>query len=90
MIAADEKFKFGPSGPFGCSAKLRFPIEVHSKLFWVEVVIVGNNIFKPLGAVIKIFSCGNGALILSDVECHYVLKVAHLGKLCHSSEGTKV
>ena len=76
MIAADEKFKFGPSGPFGCSEKLRFPIEVHSKLFCVEVAIVdadipmllGNNIFKPLGAVIKIFKYGNGALILSDVE----------------------
>ena len=44
MISADEKFKFGPSGPFGCSEKLRFPIEVDSKPFWIEVAIVKADI----------------------------------------------
>ena len=56
--------------------KLRFPIEVDSKPFWIEVAIVkadipmllGNNLFKPLGAVIIIFPTGNGTLILDNVE----------------------
>ena len=29
VIPADDKFKFGPSGPFRCSKKLRFPIRVN-------------------------------------------------------------
>ena len=101
MISADEKFKFGPSGPFGCSEKLRFPIKVDSKPFWIEIAIVkadipmllGNNIFKPLGAVIITFPTGNGTLILGNVEIplketkggHYVLKVTNLAKLCQKS-----
>ena len=102
IIKADEKFKFGPSGPFECTEKLKFPIEVDSEMLWVEVAIVdadipmllGNNIFKPLGAMIKIFSSGNGILVLGDVEIplketkggHYVLKVTNLGKLCQKIE----
>ena len=98
MVSADDKFKFGPSGPFECREKLRFPIEVDSKLFWVEVAVVdadipmllGNNIFKPLGAVIKLFASGNGVIELNEVEIplkettggHYIVKVTDLGKLC--------
>ena len=101
VVSADEKFKFGPSGPFGCSEKLRFPIEVDEKPYWIEVAMVdadipmllGNNIFKPLGAVIITYPTGHGTLILDNVEIplketkggHYVLKVSNLAKLCKKS-----
>ena len=98
MVPADDKFKFGPSGPFRCSEKLKFPIEVDSELFWVEVALVeanipmllGNNILKPLGALIKLFTSGNGVLVLNEVEIpmkettggHFIVKITDLGKLC--------
>ena len=44
MMPADDKFKFGPSGPFDCSEKLKFPIEVDSELFWVKVAVVDADI----------------------------------------------
>ena len=68
----DENFKVGPSGPYRCSRKLKFPISTSSKSFTAEVAIVnakipmllGNNIFKPLEAEIKIFDSGNGVLYI--------------------------
>ena len=58
IVEVDENFKFGPSGPFPCREKLRFPIYVDEELKMVDVAIVdaeipmllGNNIFKPLEA----------------------------------------
>ena len=101
-IPADDKFKFGPSGPFYCSKKLRFPIRVNSDLRWIEVAIVeanipmllGNNILKPLGAVIEVFPTKNGVLTLGHVEIplkettggHYIVKVSDIGKLCENCE----
>ena len=98
VVPADDNFKFGPSGPFHCSKKLKFPITVNSELRWIEVAIVqanipmllGNNILKPLGAVIELFPTGNGVLVLGDVEIplkettggHYIIKVSDIGKLC--------
>ena len=103
-MQVDEKFKFGPSGPFNCSEKLRFPIKHRMNILWVEVAIVkakipmllGNNILKPLGAEIKLFSAGNGVLVLEGIEIemretkggHYTIQVSDLGKLSDSS--TKV
>ena len=97
----DENFMFGPSGPFNCSEKLRFPIKHRKKVLWVEVAIVkakipmllGNNILKPLGAEIKLFSEGNGVLNLEGTEIemretnggHYTIKVSDLGKLSDGS-----
>ena len=102
VIPADDKFKFGPSGPFSCSKKLRFPIRVNSDLKWVEVAMVeanipmllGNNILKPFGAAIDLYPTGNGVLTLGDVEIplkettggHYIIKVADIGKLCDKCE----
>ena len=93
----DENFKFGPSGPYRCYKKLRFPIETNSKDFIAEVAIVeadipmllGNNIIKPLEAEIKLFSSGNGVLKLQDFKMdmketsggHYTVKVADLRNL---------
>ena len=63
-VRTEEKFKFGPSGPYKCNKKLRFPLQSRSgsKFMWVEVALVkaripmllGNNILKPLGAEIKL------------------------------------
>ena len=72
----DENYKFGPSGPYRCFKRLRFPISTSSKDIIAEVAIVeanipmllGNNIFKPLEAEIKFFSSGNGVLRLEDVD----------------------
>ena len=74
MKYVDENFKFGPSGPYKCDKKLRFPITDGMEDLMVEVALVnadilmllGNNIFKPLGAHIDIFSSGNVILKLAD------------------------
>ena len=97
-IQVDEKFKFGPSGPFQCVEKLQFPIKSGSKQFITEVAIVevnipmllGNNFLKPLQAEIKLFASGDGILKLKDLEIkmketiggHYTVKVKDLGKMC--------
>ena len=68
------------------------------KVLWVTIAVVdakipmllGNNILKPLEAEIKLFSSGNGVLVLKDEEIelvetgagHYTIKVSDLGKLC--------
>ena len=44
-----ESFKFGPSGPYKCSEKLRIPIKDGSNLLWVEVAIVDAKIPMLLG-----------------------------------------
>ena len=75
-VKAEEKFKFGPSWPYPCHAKLRFPVRNGSKFLWVEIALVqaripmllGNNILKPLGAKIDLFPGGNGMLRLKNVE----------------------
>ena len=97
-IEVKENFKFGPSGPFKCIRKLRFPIKKEPKPLWAEVALVqadipmllGNNIFKPLGAEFKLFPEGDGILKLQDTEIqmkettggHYTVKVSDLGKVC--------
>ena len=56
-------------------------------------MLLGNNILKPLGAEIKLFSAGNGILMLKETEIklketpggHYTLKVADIGQLCGKS-----
>ena len=76
IISVDENFKFGPSGPFECKEKIRFPINVDNKPKWVDVAIVGanipmllgNNILKPLEAEIKLFASGNGVVKLGEVK----------------------
>ena len=49
IIEIDEKFKFGPSGPYRNIEKLRFPIRNGVKVFWADVAIVDANIPKLLG-----------------------------------------
>ena len=99
LIEADDKFKFGPSGPYKCAQKLRIPIG--RKGLWVTVAVVnatipmllGNNLLKPLEAKIKLFSEGNGVVVLAEEEIelketrggHYTVKVSDLGKLCRFS-----
>ena len=94
----DENFKFGPSGPYRCFKRLKFPLSTSSKSIVAEVAIVeakipmllGNNIFKPLEAEIKLFSTGNGVLRLQDVDIalketsggHYTVKVSDIANLC--------
>ena len=76
MLDVDEKFKFGPSGPYSCAHKLRIPIKTEEGTLLVTVAIVkanipmllGNNILKPLGAEIKLLKAGNGILTLNNVE----------------------
>ena len=101
IIQVDEKFKFGPSGPFKCSEKLRFPIKNRMSILWVEVALVkakipmllGNNVFKPLRAQINLFP-GGGLLVLDGKEIHmketngghYAIKVSDLGKLSDDVE----
>ena len=79
IVDVDENFKFGPSGPYRCSEKIKIPIGRKEKTRWVTVAIVdaripmllGNNILKPLEAEIKLFNVGNGGngiLILEDEE----------------------
>jgi hypothetical protein len=98
MIDVDDNFKFGPSGPYKCSRKMKIPIGSEEATFWVTIAIVdakipmllGNNIMKPLEAKIDLFSTGNGVLILDEEEIelketgggHYTIKVSDLGKLC--------
>ena len=98
MLDVDEKFKFGPSGPYKCSKKMRIPIGTEKNTLWVTVAIVdakipmllGNNILKPLEAKIELFSTGNGVVVLEDEEIdleetgagHYTVRVSDLGKLC--------
>ena len=95
VVQVDEKFKFGPSGPFQCSQKLQFPINDGFKKLYVHVSIVevnipmllGNNILKPLQAEIILFS---SVLRLKHLEIemketqggHYTVKVKDLGKAC--------
>ena len=97
MREVDENFKFGPSGPYRCHMKIRFPVVTPSKHIIAEVAIVqadipmllGNNILKPLEAELKLFSTGNGVLKLKDAETkmretsggHYTVKVADLSNL---------
>ena len=97
VIDADEKFKFGPSGPYKSIEKLRIPIQTEKGSLWVTVSIVnanipmllGNNILKPLKANIKLLKAGNGILKIKDVEIklretkggHYTIQVGDLGKL---------
>lgn len=99
VLKVNENFKFGPSGPYNSSQKIRFPIR---NGFWAEVAIVnanipmllGNNILKPLEAEIKLFSSGNGILKLKETEIklketsggHYTIKVSDLSKLCGNSD----
>ena len=94
----DENFKFGPSGPYRCFKRLKFPLSTSTKSIVAEVAIVeanipmllGNNIFKPLEAEIKLFSEGNGVLRLKDVDIdlketaggHYTVKVSDIASLC--------
>ena len=74
-IEVKENFKFGPSGPFKCIRKLRIPIKKEPKPLLAEVasvqadipMLLGNNIFKPLGAKFKLFPEGDGFLKLQDV-----------------------
>ena len=98
VIKVDQKFMFGPSGPYKCSEKLCFPIRNNEDILWVTVAVVdakipmllGKNILKPLEAEIKLFSTGNGVLVLENTEIelkenksgHYTIKVSDLGKLC--------
>ena len=98
IIEVDEKFKFGPSGPYTSSKKMKIPIGPVKKPLWVTVAIVdakipmllGNNILKPHEAEIKLFSTGGGVLVLKDEEIalveadagHYTIRVSDLGKLC--------
>ena len=102
IIEIDEKFKFGPSGPYRSIEKLRFPIRNRVKVFWADVAIVdanipmllGNNILKPLEAEIKLLSSGNGTIKLKETEIplretaggHFTLKVADIGKLCEKEK----
>ena len=97
MRDVEEKFKFGPSGPYKCSKRIRFPI---SKSLWAEILLVdakipmllGNNILKPLGAQITLFSTGNGLVKIKEEEIelketaggHYIMKVSDLGKFCEN------
>ena len=77
-IQVDENFKFGPSGPFKCSEKLRFPIKNKTNALWVEVALVkakipmllGNNVLKPLEPEIKLLAGGNGRLVLEGKAIH--------------------
>ena len=104
VIKVAESFKFGPSGPYKCSQKLRFPIKSGTRLIWVDVALVnakipmllGNNILKPLGAELKLFSKengGNGRLVLDETEIvlketnggHYTIEVADIANLCEKS-----
>ena len=96
IVKVDEKYKFGPSGPFKCKEKLKFPINLDKKTKWVEIAIVdaeipmllGNNILKPLEAEIKLFASGDGIVKLGEVEMkmketaggHYTLNVKDLSK----------
>ena len=43
-VEVDEKFKFGPSGPYGCSKRLRFPIKTGSRNVHCEIAIVDASI----------------------------------------------
>ena len=78
-VKVDERFKFGPSGPYKCKKKLNFPVKNGSDLLWVDVAVVnakipmllGNNVLKPLEADIKLYSKqngGNGKLTLEETE----------------------
>lgn len=102
MVEVDEKFRFGPSGPYGCSERIRFPIKIGSRNVYCEVAIVhasipmllGNNILKPLGAKIELFPTGNGILKLGETVIgltetsgrHYTIQVGDLGKLSYSKD----
>ena len=97
IIKVDENFKFGPSGPFNCSEKLRFPLKYKTEVLWVDIAIVkadipmllGNNVLKPLEAEIKLFATGGRVLALGGAEIdlrgtkggHYTIKVSDLGQL---------
>ena len=104
IVKVDENYKFGPSGPFKCKEKLKFPINLDKKTKWVEIAIVdaeipmllGNNILKPLEAEIKLFASGDGIVKLGEVEMemketvggHYTLNVQDLSKLCASVDAS--
>ena len=83
FVSAEDKFKFGPSGPYRCDRKMKIPIGWKGKTMWVTVAIVdaripmllGNNILKPMEAKIKLFSAGNGGngiLMLEDEELELI------------------
>ena len=56
-------------------------------------MLLGNNIMKPLGAEITLFSTGNGILRIKEEEIdlkettggHYTVQVSDLGKFCNNS-----
>ena len=49
VIKADENFKFGPSGPFKCTEKLRLKINLDEEILLIDVAIVDTNIPMLLG-----------------------------------------
>jgi hypothetical protein len=63
IVETDEKFKFGPSGPYSFKQKVKFCIRDEISFLWVEVALVkaripmllGNNILKPLAAKMNYF-----------------------------------
>ena len=76
FIKADENFRFGPSGPFKCTEKLRFKLDLDQETIFIDIAIVdadipmllGNNLLKPLEAQINLFKGGNGNIKLGDVK----------------------
>ena len=106
LLSVDENFKFGPSGPYHCSKKMRIPIGRKGTAFWIDIAIVhadipmllGNNILKPLEAEIKLLDTGNGFLKLDEEKLelketqagHYTVDVSALGKLCYVPHDVKV
>ena len=44
IVETDEKFKFGPSGPYSCRQKLRFCIQDETNYLWVNVALVKAGI----------------------------------------------
>ena len=55
-------------------------------------MLLGNNILKPFGAQITLFSTGNGLVKIKEEEIvlketaggHYIMKVSDLGKFCEN------
>ena len=104
VIKADENFRFGPSGPFKCTEKLRLKLDLDQETIFIDIAIVdadipmllGNNLLKPLEAQINLFKGGNGNIKLGDVKLdmketrggHYTVKVQDLGKLCKIATAT--
>ena len=85
LVCANENFKFGPSGPYHCSQKMRIPIGRKGSIIWIDIAIVnadipmllGNNILKPLEADMKLFSTGNGSLTLDEEKMKLMPSLTH-------------